>query len=245
MLDAHCHLTHPQFASDAQQVVENARSVGLRAILCVGTSAADSGKVLALCTANKGFVFPLLGLSPHDAPSADINKELAFLEKNIEQAVAIGEIGLEYHYFPRPADREKQKDAFIAQLHLAEKFGKPVQIHCRDAHEDLYPILADFPKLRVVMHCFYEPAFLEKSLSLGHVISVPTLRSKKRDKVINAAPIDRVTAETDSPFLWHDGRNEPKNVADVYRRLAEAKRLPLEEVETRIDSLACRLYGLR
>lgn len=244
MLDCHCHLTHPQFASDAQQVIDRAKAEGLKAILCVGTSAGDSKKVLSLCNANKNFVYSVIGLSPHDTPSADLKKELAFLAENIEQAVAVGEIGLEYHYFRDASDREKQKNAFVAQLQLAEKFGKPVQIHCRNAHGEIYGILADFPNVNVVMHCFYEPAFLEKSLSLGHVVSIPTLRSKKRDKVINAVPIDRVTAETDSPFLWHDGRNEPKNVADVYHRLAGAKKMPFEEAEETIDSLAGRLYGL-
>ena len=244
MLDAHCHLTHPQFDSDAQDVIDAARKKGLKAILCVGTSAADSEKALSLCAANKGFVFPVLGLSPHDAPKADLAAEMAFLKKHVGEAVAIGEIGLDYHYFKQPADREKQKAALFAQLQLAETHGKPVQIHCRDAHEDLYAVLAGFPRLKVVMHCFYEPEFLQKSLSLNHVISVPTLRSKKRDKVLREVPLGRVHCETDSPFLWHGGRNEPANVVDVYRRLAEAKKLPLEKAEESVDALANRLYNL-
>ncbi|MFH1107315.1 MAG: TatD family hydrolase [Candidatus Micrarchaeota archaeon] len=244
MLDSHCHLTHPLFSADTDAVIANAKSAGLRAILCIGTSASDSEKVLAVSRLHPSYVFPVLGLSPHDAPSADLKEELKFLEINADSAVAIGEIGLEYRHFREPADRQKQKDALAAQLQLAEKHSKPVQIHCRDAHDDLYAILADFPKLHVVMHCFYEPAFLEKSLSLGHTISVPTLRSKKRDKVLKSVPLERVHCETDSPFLWHAGRNEPRNVADVYRRLAEAKTLPLPEVEAAVDALANRLYKL-
>ncbi len=243
MFDNHCHLTISHFDADREEVIARARK-NLNAVLCVGMEHDDSQKVLALARQHAGFIFPVLAFGQDHVLTHDLKQELAFLKKHASDMVALGETGLEYHHFPQE-NWPRLQEVFRAQLELAEAHGLSVQVHCRKGHDDAFRILADFPKLTVVMHCFYEDKWAEEALRRGYYLSIPTLKNKARDKILKSAPLNRLFAETDSPFLWQAGRNEPSNVAEVYQRMADKKGIPLLEVEKQLAANAEKVYRLR
>ncbi|MBU1197483.1 TatD family hydrolase [Candidatus Micrarchaeota archaeon] len=242
MFDGHAHLTHEKFQSDVESVIARARQ-SLSAVLCIGTSQIDSEHVLSLCQRHPRFLYPVIGLSPHDAVTKNLPLELSFLKKHAEQAIAIGEIGLEYHYF-KEKDHAVQIQAFRAQLELAESFSKPVQIHLRESHAPAFEILAEFPKLSVILHCFYAPPFLSEALRRHYTLSLSTMKNKARDTIIKKAPLSSLQAETDSPYLWLNGRNESKNVQEVYERISSKRNIPISEVDRVLSETARRIYGI-
>ncbi len=240
MFDNHCHITLELFDNDREKVMERAKT-GLSAILCIGVNSKDSEKVLQLATLHSGFVFPVLALCQDYATTANLEHELAFLKKHASNMVALGETGLEYHHYA-PKDWPRLQEVFRAQLELAETLSLPVQVHCRKAHEDTFAILKNFPKLTVIMHCFYEERWMGEALKRGYYLSLPTLKNKARDKIMRDAPLERLFAETDSPFLWPEGRNEPSNVKEVYERIASKKNIPLERVDQVLSDNFERVY---
>lgn len=242
MFDNHCHLTIDLFDKDREAVIARARQ-SLGAVLSVGTRQSDSEKVLALAKAHKGFVFPVLGLCQDHILDAELKSELAFLKAHASEMVALGETGLEYHHYGEE-HWLRLREFFRAQLELAEELRLPVHVHIRKAHEDAFAILKDFPKLTVVLHCFYEDKWMQEALARGYYLSIPTLKNKARDKIIRQAPLNRLFAETDSPFLWQGGRNEPANVAEVYTRMGEKRGISVQEVEKSLSVNAEKVYRL-
>ncbi len=243
MIDAHCHLTHGKFDADRHTVIERARKA-LKAVVEAGGNIEQNERALGLMHMHKGFIHSVIGLSPHFVNVANVPLEFEMIERNADDILAIGEIGLEYHYFPEEKIRERQRQVFREQLMLAEKLQLPVVIHCREAWDDLLMILADFPQQKVMLHFFNKPKLLEHALKRGYWISIATLKSKDLDKIIKDAPLNSLLAETDSPYLWSEGRNEPANVVSVYERIARIKGMPQEQVQMAIMANASKFFEI-
>src|SRR3989344_1905857 len=241
MIDAHCHIMHEQFNQDRHEVLARAKKA-LDRIVETGGNLEQNETTLSLRRQNKDFVYAAIGLAPHYATTANAREEFEFIERNAEDAIAIGEIGLEYHYFPEEKDRERQRQVFREQLILAEKLGLPVVTHCRKAYPDLFLVLKDFPMQKVMLHFFNDAKFAQEALRRGYYFSISTLKSKDVDKVIKTAPLNNLLSETDSPYLWTGGRNEPANVRFEVERIAELKAIPLQEVEHALMANASKFF---
>lgn len=251
--DSHCHLNDEEFATDADEVLVRARAAGVEEMLVAGYDLSSSQQAMKLATDHPG-VYAAVGVHPHDAKTVT-PAVLREVEKMLdrEEVVALGEIGLDFHYDYSP--REAQKAVFRSFLELAKKKDKPVIIHDREAHGETLAILEEVAALHGggfcgVMHCYAaSPEMLPAFLTLGFYISVAgplTFKNTKRlPEVVSLVPEDRLLIETDSPYLtpcpYRGRRNEPMYVKEVARRVAEIWGKNIREVAevTRNNARRC------
>lgn len=255
LLDSHCHIDMPQFDDDRDAVVARAREAGVTNMLIVGGVDEDAGHRRALRVAESLGLPVSAGIHPHEARLANeaIYDELKQLagEKRI---VAIGEIGLDFHYdhSPRPVQRE----AFRKQVRLAREVGLPVIVHTREADDETAALLESEAAAETggVIHCFTGGLELaRRALDLGFFISFSGILAFPRTEVIQQVardlPLDRLLVETDAPFLApppHRGkRNEPAFVVEVARRVASLRGSSLEEVGAAAAKNFSRLFSPR
>jgi TatD DNase family protein len=249
VIDSHCHLDMPQFDADREEVVARARAAGLVEMLVVGGVDEGAGHRHALEVAER-FGFPATaGVHPHEARIAGeaVYDELRGLARE-GRIVAIGEIGLDFHYDHSP--RDAQREAFRRQIRLARDVGLPIVVHTREADEETAGILEEegAGEAGGVVHCFTGGRELaRRSLGLGLSISFSGIvafpRAELIQQVAREVPDDRLLVETDAPFLApppHRGkRNEPAFVVEVARKVAALRGTTTEAV----GSLAHRNYA--
>ena len=251
LFDTHAHLHFPEFAGDLDAVLARARAAGVRGMVTIGTDVATSRAAVALA-AREPDVWAAVGIHPHEATSAD-DTALVEIERLASDArvVAIGETGLDF--FRDLAPREAQARAFRAQLALARRTGKPVLVHCRDAHEETLSLLAaEGPRERGgIMHCFSgDLGIARRCLDLGLLISLagPVTYPKPGalPEVARMIPSDRLVVETDCPYLppqpYRGKRNEPAYVAITAARVAELRGEPLPDLAARMSENARALF---
>ena len=254
MIDSHCHLDDPRFNPDREAVLQRARHAGLTLALTIGSGDGPPDLEVAIRLAEQvPWLYATVGVHPHEASKADP----AALER-LEQlcahpkVLAVGEIGLDYHYDHSP--REVQREVFAAQLAIARRARKPVVIHTREAWDDTVAILRRHGEGSGVMHCFsggwdeaVESLDLGFYLSLAGILTFPKA-APLRD-VAARAPMDRLLVETDAPYLApvpHRGqRNEPAFVVHTAQALAQARGTALEEVAAHTTANFVRLFQLR
>ncbi|MEM8782024.1 MAG: TatD family hydrolase [Planctomycetota bacterium] len=265
MIDSHCHLTYDGLYERVGEVIAEANAAGVDRMVSVGTTPDDARKAIALAQRFEG-VFATAGLHPHYASLgrhfdgewsvwlswlADRLRELIVLP----EVVAIGEMGLDYHYKePDPSD---QRAAFATQLAVMREMPEINGIiHNREATDDTLAVLADegVDASRFVFHCFTgSPAEVEKILEAGAYVGftgIVTFGSAKDvAEASDRVPLDRLLIETDSPYLtpapFRKVRpNEPKYVARVAEFLAERRGVSTAELTAATDANAERLYGL-
>jgi len=253
LFDTHAHLHFPQFAGDLDAVLARARAAGVMAMLTVGTDLETSRAAIALA-AREPDVWATVGVHPHDAEAAD-DRVLDEIERlaGSPRVVAIGEIGLDY--FRNLSPRHAQVRVFRHLLAAARRAGKPVVVHCRDAHDDALAALAEGDVVEVggIMHCFSgDVDVARRALDLGLLISIagPITYPKTRtlSDVVRFVPGDRLVVETDCPYLPpqpHRGqRNEPAYVAITAARVAELRGEPLAELAARTTANGRALFRI-
>lgn len=236
-IDAHCHLEHENFNADVMQVIQRADESQTQCI-SHGTGKENNEKTLRL--ADGKTVFPAVGQDPFHAKE-NLEIHLAFLEKNAGKLAAVGEIGLDQHYFTKE-ELPLQKEVFEAQLRFAESKGLACVIHTRKAVEMVLETLPSY-RGKHVLHFFLEKKHAQKALDRECFLSLPTVKSKDRIAIIRKAPLDRLLCETDAPYGWR-GRNEPKNVREAYQTIADELKKPLDEVATQINTTAKSVFRL-
>ncbi|HEX7899372.1 MAG TPA: TatD family hydrolase [Planctomycetota bacterium] len=248
LTDSHAHLDDPAFAADLPDVLRRAREAGVGRIVTIGTSLASSRKAREIAEREPDVWFSP-GIHPHeaDAPGdVDALRELA----GHPRAVAVGETGLDY--FKNYSAVPNQKALFVRQLEIAAEAGKPVSIHCRDAHGDCLAILRAHAPLRGVIHCFTgDAAAVEGYLSLNFFLSIagPVTYPKAQAlrEAVRAIPLENLLVETDCPLLTpqpkRGTRNEPAYVAYTAAEVAAVQERPVEEVRAATTANAARLFG--
>ncbi len=252
LVDSHAHLEMPQFADDLEQVIQRAKAAGLSHIINIGTDEESSVKSVELAT-QYGLIYAVVGIHPHEArlvsaATYDCLRKLAAHPK----VVALGEMGLDYHYMHSSA--VIQQEVFKQQLRLADELELPVVIHQREAEADALNILKEHPPAYGgVMHCFSgDEAMLNECLNMGLYISVAGPVSFKKAhclrQLIAQVPADMLLLETDAPYLapvpYRGKRNEPAYVKHTAQVVAELKGLSLDDIG-RITSLNVRnLFGI-
>jgi len=248
MIDAHCHVDTKDFDVDRDEVISRAKASGIRAIVNAGNNHPDNERVLALSQKyGADYYKAVICLSPHHATEqtdAELEAELRFIEANKPKLVGIGETGLDRHHYKKEAEWDKQEKFYRAFLQLAESIDLPVVVHSRDAEEQCIRVAQEY-NCRVMLHCFLNPKAIDLALSTNFSISVPTLKSKAVDKIIKKTPLERIFCETDSPWLWQGGRNEPANVRAVYERVAKIKSVELERVIGTVDESVAAFFGFK
>jgi TatD DNase family protein len=247
VIDTHAHLD--ACADRPSALIRRARSAGVERIVTVGTGIESSRAALELAQLHEE-VFAALGIDPHQAgePEAGRVDELRELLEH-EEAVAVGETGLDY--FRDRAPRDRQRRLFEAQLELAAELGKPVVIHTRDADADTADVLAGFDGT-VVMHCFSSPGLLRTVVDRGYYVSFAGNVTYPKANDLRAAaaqvPAERILAETDSPYLAPQSRrgrpNEPANVALTVVELAKVRGDQVDELAAQIDANATAAFSL-
>jgi len=253
-IDTHAHLTFPEYQIDLPDVIKRAKEANLEAIIDIALDDAAIKKTLRMAEEYPGYVFTAAGLHPHDASewTDDIPDKLRALAKE-KKIVAIGEMGLDYHYKLSPL--EKQQEVFRKFLRLCQELDLPAVIHSRDASKDTLTIIHEENqgKLKGVLHCFSgDMELAEKALDIGLLISFTgNITFPKAHQVRNAAkeiPLDRIMIETDCPFLapqaYRGKRNEPAYVVKVAEQIAEVKGISLEEVAGRTTENARKFFKI-
>lgn len=239
-MDAHCHIEARDYP-DLEAVVERMREARVRAVN-TGRNLEANREVLRVAAAYPDDFFVAIGVSPHDAQTCDLPAEEGFVRENASKIVAVGEIGLDYHYFKTREEHARQQVVFEGMLALAEELGKPVVVHSRDAESVVAETLKSF-NVKALLHCLQVPEAAgwmpEKTW-----FSLTTLKNTARVRLIENAPFERLLAETDSPFLGK-GRNEPANVALVYTEIARLKNAGAGETEERLWGNAGELFSWR
>lgn len=251
-IDSHAHLTMVD-PEDVGATIQRALDAGVRGIVVPATNPADLERTLQLGRDFSSNVKIAVGLHPHDASALD-----ASLRKRLEEAVgqvgvvAVGEIGLDYHYMNSP--REDQVQALEWQMDLAAEAGLPVILHNRDSWHDLYPLLKRRQgALRGVCHSFTEPpAIVKEVLALGLYVGVSGMVTFRRAdnirEMVAAIDVDRLLVETDSPFLApvpHRGSpNEPALVPFVGKSVAKVLGLETDVLARQTSVNVETLFGV-
>jgi TatD DNase family protein len=266
LADAHGHLTMV-FDGDARgapraptkdevgELVSRARDAGVTRILVPGTTREDAPRAVEVAEAHEG-VFAAVGIHPHEAKDFDADVDLRLFEDlaRSRKVVAVGEIGLDYHYDHSP--RDDQRRAVAAQVRFARSRSLPVILHNRDSEADLLPILeaesAGSPEdLRGVFHSFCADVVTgRRAIALGYLVSFSgMLTFKAAENVRTAAaalPLESMLVETDAPYLapvpFRGKPNEPSYLPRTAARLAEVKNVALEEVAAATTAGFRRLF---
>ena len=232
LFDTHCHLNSEDLYSDIDNVINRAKENGVERFLVVGYDKKSS--FLALEIAKKyDFVYAAVGFHPTeiDVSEEDFESTLALLKE--DKVVALGEIGLDYHWVKDIEQREKQKQYFIKQINIANKYKLPIIVHDREAFEDCFNIIKEHtPIMGGVMHCYSGPADkVDQLVKLGFYISfggpVTFLNGRRPKESASATPLEYLLIETDSPYLsphpFRGKKNEPANINLVAKEIASLK----------------------
>ena len=238
IFETHAHYDDARFAEDLPQVLDACREKGVRVLVNIGS---DVKSLPACIRLSETYPQMYCALGVHPTETAELSEEVfADLEQMLthEKAVAVGEIGLDY-YWDTPA-RDIQQYWFIRQLELAEKTGKPVVIHSREAAEDTFRILTEHYHGKGVIHCYsYSPETAREYVKRGYYLGiggVVTYKNAKRlPEVVAETPLTALLLETDSPYLapqpFRGKRNDSSFLPLVAERIAEIKGISREEVE--------------
>ena len=252
-VDAHCHLSFPEFDHDREKVIERLTEEQVTVLIDPGINVATSKKSIELAN-EYDFIFANVGLHPHEA-SAHVKEsifgELEALAKS-PKVVGIGEIGLDYHY--PDYNRQAQQDAFRQMLRVARTLDMAVVIHCRDAWEDMLQILTEesHSAMRGVMHCFSgDTAIAKECIRKGFKLSIPgtvTYKNSQLPEVIRNVSLADILTETDAPYLspvpYRGKRNEPSFVPLVTANIALIRGIPILEAAKGIAQNTFDLFRL-
>lgn len=258
LFDTHAHINDTRFDPDRAEVASRLRENGVEFIVDVACELGDFEKTLAL-TREYDNIFGAAGIHPHTA--VEWTRDAAFARQSLVETlkqpkmVALGEIGLDYHYDLSP--REDQREAFRAQLELARELDMPVILHIREAFGDAVDILRDayhrHGAIRGVMHCFSGSAEIAAEcvalgLKLGFGGSVTFKNARKLIEAARQTDLKSMVIETDCPYLtpepFRGERNEPKYVRMAAQKLAQIKGITAEEVASATMTAGRELFGI-
>lgn len=248
-IDSHAHLGDEAFRDDFTEVTTRAKAAGVGKILLIENQQEAMARSLEL--AEDPLFSVACGFHPSDVATLQPQacEQLIDYLRN-PHVVALGEIGLDYHW---QDNKLAQQEALIRQLHIASALNLPVIIHVRDAVEDIYPILRDYPVARGgIMHCFSEDiTWADKFLQIGFDLSfggvITFKNAEKQREVATYCPLDRIHIETDAPYLapvpYRGKRNESAYVPLVGQTLARLKKLDEQTLKQQLMENYMRRFG--
>ena len=246
LYDVHCHLDSAQFESDYDKVIKRAEQAGVKIIISNGTDPLSNRKVLELAK-KYPIVKAALGFYPVDALQFDVDKEIEFIKSQKDNIIAIGEVGIDYHWVKDPAEQEKERENFRKALALAKELDKPIIVHSRSAEKDTLDLIEESGYQRVNLHCFAgNKKLIQRAFDMGLYISIPpnVVRSDHFARIAKTGPLKQLLLETDSPYLApeKEGRNEPKNVVLAVEKMAELRGMDPVEIRNLLFMNFQRLF---
>ncbi len=257
--DSHSHYNDEKFNEDRENIIEETYKNGVTKFICAGYNIESSE--LSIEIANKhDFIYSIVGISPNDVPQTqeEISGMLEKIENIIKKysnkkIVAIGEIGLDYYW--NKENKEIQKEVFIKQIELANKYNLPIVIHTREAVDDTLKILRENTvNNKGVFHCCPQNRELVKQgLDLGFYISfagpITFKNSKNAEEIVNMVPLEKTLIETDSPYLSPEPkrgtRNDSRNVKLIAEKISYFKGIELEEVAKKTYENAMKIFKIK
>ena len=248
IVDTHTHLDNVKFKDDVDEVIKRAVEHGVKKFIIPAADPKDLKRAIELAEKYDDIYFGV-GVHPVDIDKYEDRLLLDYI--NHPKCVAVGEIGLDYHWVKDSKQRKKQQDFFKKQIEIALKYNKPIIVHVREATEDTYKIIKEYPKINGVFHCFNAAhQLLDFSdrfyYGIGGVITFKNAR--KLVEVFPKIPRDRVLIETDAPYLtphpFRGKRNEPMYTIYVRDKIADLWGIDSKEVEDITTKNAKRLFGI-
>ncbi len=264
MIDTHCHLEQPNYDNDRDKVIEQCKR-NLDAVISSCAYPKDFDLTVRLVKDYPNFVFATMSIHPkYIKYVSEQEKEdyVKIIKKNRERILAIGETGTDYWWIKENEWRDKQRKLFIEMINLANELNLPLVIHSRNAREstkaleDTITILERYDVNRVQMHMYNSRMQLQRVLKNGWMISINTLllRSKGLNKIVRDSPLEQLMLETDAPWLAvgengvikrpNEKRNLPIAVKLVAQKIAQIKKLPLEQVDKATTENAKRFFNI-
>ena len=256
--DTHAHYNDEKFDEDREQIIQETYKSGISKFVVAGYNIESSKKAIELSSKYE-FMYSICGISPNDIPQSEekLWKDIEEISKIIKQnnnkkLVAIGEIGLDYYW--EKENKELQKQAFIAQIKLANELNLPIVIHSRDASVDTIQILKDNPvNKKGIFHCCQlNQELVRQALELGFYISfagpITFKNSKNAPDVVKMVPLEKILIETDSPYLSPEPnrgkRNDSRNVKYVAEKIAEIRDTSIGEIAKITYENAIRIFNI-
>lgn len=262
LFDSHTHLQSSRFDEDRGDVIARARDAGVTRMITCGSNLAKSKAALSLAREHEG-VWATIGVHPHEARSMMLEEreanrldEAAFARltelAREPEVVAVGEIGLDYHYDFSP--REVQRAVLGHLLALAHELNMPIVLHNRESDTDMRRVCDNAPEeLRGVLHCFLADAemaawAIERDFYVGVAGPITFENVSHLSDIVRHVPLDRLLLETDCPYLApvpeRGHRNEPAYLCHVAEKLAQVLDMPLKELARHTWENACRLFAV-
>ncbi|MBR3139172.1 TatD family hydrolase [Candidatus Saccharibacteria bacterium] len=246
LIDSHCHLHDREFftAEQAEEMLKRANEAGVKKIICIGTSHEDSLAARDFAAQHDN-VFWTYGVHPEGAAKKDKNERLVFQKVKSQLPVAIGEVGLDYHY--DGYNREAQIKLFEKMLQLAQDNDLPVSFHIREAYQDFFPVVANFPKIRGVVHSFTDSKKVLKRV-LNETEFYIGVNGLATYSTLPTPPLERILLETDAPFLtpvpFRGIINEPAYIHEIAEWLAAKLGTEFKIIERETTNNARKLFGI-
>jgi TatD DNase family protein len=250
MIDTHSHINFEEYQENFDNFLNEIKSNEVEKVIIPGVDTSTFEEILDFC--NKyDILYGAIGVHPSEFQCFDDSaiKKIYEYSQN-KKIVAIGEIGLDYHY---GADtKEEQKNILRKQLEIAEEIKLPVLIHDREAHEDTFQILQDYKLKDVVFHCFSgDTEFAKKCLDKGYYIAIGGVVTFKNAKDLKEStkitPLDRILLETDAPYLtpvpFRGKLNSPAYLKYIAQEIANIKNIDVEEVKIQTTQNAQRIFN--
>lgn len=255
LFDTHCHINDERFEEDRHETIQRMKEAGVQCAVVVGDGARDPSTAVQLAREHN-FLFAAVGVHPHDASLWTENHPALIGEwMKTRKVVALGEIGLDYHYDLSP--RDEQRKVFDLQLDLAYELNMPAILHIREAHGDATDMLLERARRgrmpKGVMHCYtgsWESAktYLDLGLYISLSGAVTFKNAPKLTQVAESMPIDRLLIETDCPYMapvpMRGKRNEPAYVRYVLEKIASIRNMDPEEAARITFENGLRLFGI-
>lgn len=253
LIDSHSHLNFPDFKKDLKEVIKRAKEKGVIHTIVVGINPKTNKKALELQESYPDFISAVIGFHPHEVKKIT-EEDYQNLEKDLSLACALGETGLDWvkEYSPKKI----QVEHFEYQLELAKKYNKPVVLHLR-GDENFWKFVLEFLKryldLKFLFHCYtFTKNIAEKICNLGGLISIPGVvtfdKAEELKEAVRFIPIERLLVETDCPFLapspMRGKRNEPSFLIYTVEKIAELKKIDLEEVAKKTFENTIKFFNL-
>lgn len=250
IIDTHIHLNDNQYDEDLDEVIKRSHEAGIEKVVLIGCDHLGMKKAINMKKIKPEFYNVAIGLHPIDIEEWTPEFKQDFIEMiENNNIIAIGEIGLDYHWYPEK--KERQKEIFKEQLSIAQKYKLPVIIHSREAYNDCYEILKEYPDLKGVIHSFSDNYNMAKKfIDLGYYIGiggpVTFKNGQNQQDVVEKINLNKLLIETDGPYLtpvpYRGKRNEPKYLHNIIDKISEIKKIEKEEIIKITTNNALQLF---
>ncbi len=253
MIDTHCHINFKDYDEDREETIKRAQDK-LDAVIVSGTNLEENSNVLELSEKYDGFLYPTFGFHPVSSQNytdEEVKEAQNHLIDNINNIVAIGEVGTDYFYVKEKAQRERQKEIFKSFIDIANDYKVTLQMHVRDSEKKAYNILENYDNIPYcIFHCYsgskkLAGKIIEKD---NYYMSFSTMicYSSHHQELIKNIPLEHVLTETDSPYLamTKEERNEPANVSLAVKKIAEIKDLDVSTVDEITTKNAKKVFNI-